>query len=402
VLSNSHVDLGVLGLLLDLLLLLLALHDAVLHSRGVALVHVLNVLRVGVALGLSLGAVSLSLDVEEKAVKLVGGVLDLLLQDLLDDRTHDLEKKGLEHVEEELVVALLHLDLKVLNVRLNLGDLEEVGLRVVLAGLVSCLHLNLEAEAGATHEDVHNTLVGDGWEALLALDVVGNIPEIHLYTRDREHDLVLVLARDGLASPAPVVVRAKLQRVGSKVITLDDEVLNDGVDHGVAVFDTRDGDVTDVLEDGREDDVAQVLEKVGLEHSLAVLILTKVKEELVDRLSELLVLRVSVELLANEFELVGDAVSVSTVAATKEAVTIIVDLVPLLVATVFEDEALLLESLADELVDASEPVPELWILVGVLVDLVDGLNQVIERGVVCETLKKSLHVGQPFVFREEA
>lgn len=117
---------------------------------------------------------------------------------------------------------------------------------------------------------------------------------------------------------------------------------------------------------------------MGLENSLTVLILTEVKEELVHRLSELLVLRVSVELLANVLELVGDAVSVSAVAAAKEAVAIIIDLVPLLIAAVFEDEALLLESLADELVDASEPVPELWILVGVLVDLVDGLDEVIK------------------------
>ena len=184
VLSDSHVDLGVAGLLLDLLLLLLALHNAVLHSRGVALVHVLEVLGVGVALGLSLRTVCLSLDVEKNAVELVGGVLDLLLQHLLNNRAHDLEKERLEHVEEKLVVALLHLDLKVLNVRLNLGDLEEVGLRVVFAGLVSGLHLDLEAEAGTAHEDVHNTLVGDRGEALLALDVVRDIPEVHLNTRN--------------------------------------------------------------------------------------------------------------------------------------------------------------------------------------------------------------------------
>jgi hypothetical protein len=78
VLSNSHVDLGILGPLLNGLLLLLALHDTMLHSRGVALVHVLEVLGVGVALGLSLGAVGLSLDVEEESIKLVGAWLQEL------------------------------------------------------------------------------------------------------------------------------------------------------------------------------------------------------------------------------------------------------------------------------------------------------------------------------------
>jgi hypothetical protein len=73
---------------------------------------------------------------------------------------------------------------------------------------------------------------------------------------------------------------------------------------------------------------------VRLEDGLAVLVLTKVKEELVDRLGKLLVLRVSVKLLANELELVGDAVGVATVAAAEETVAVVVDLVPFLVAAV--------------------------------------------------------------------
>lgn len=396
VLSDSNVDLGVLDLLLSSLLLLLTLHETMLGGIGIALVHVLDVLRVGVALGFGLGTVGLSLDVVEEAVKLVGRVLDLLLQNLLDDRAHDLEKEGLEHVEEELVVALLHLDLQVLDVRLNLGDLEEVGLRV-LAGLIGGLHLDLEAEAGTAHENVHNTLVGDGGEALLALDVVRDVPEVHLHTRDGEHDLILVLARDGLAAPAPIVVRAKLQRVGGEVVALNDEVLNNGIDHGVAVLDTWDRDVAHVLKDGREDDIAQVLHEVRLEDGLAVLVVTEVVEKLVDGLGELLVLWVGIKLLADELELISNAVSVATVAAAQEVVAVVVELVPLVVAAVLEDEALLLESLANEVVDALEPVAELWVLVGVLVNLVDGLNEVIEGGVVGETLEKCLDVGQPLV-----
>jgi hypothetical protein len=53
-------------------------------------------------------------------------------------------------------------------------------------------------------------------------------------------------------------------------------------------------------------------------------------------------------------------------------------------------------------VDASEPVLQLGVLVSVLVDLVDGLDKVVERGVVSEALEQSLEVGQPFVLGEEA
>jgi hypothetical protein len=136
---------------------------------------------------------------------------------------------------------------------------------------------------------------------------------------------------------------------------------------------------------------------VRLEDSLTVLIVTEVVEELIDGLGELLVLWVSVELLADELEFVSDTVSVATVAAAEEVVAVIVDLVPLLVAAVFENEALLLESLANEVVDAREPVTELWVLVGVLVNLVDGFNEIIEGGVVSKTLEKCLDVGQPLI-----
>src|SRR5690242_17819273 len=79
VLSNSDVDLSILGPLLHLLLLLLALHNAVLGGGSVALVHVRKMLRVGVAFGLCLGPVGFLLDIVEVAVDLVDRVLDLLL-----------------------------------------------------------------------------------------------------------------------------------------------------------------------------------------------------------------------------------------------------------------------------------------------------------------------------------
>jgi hypothetical protein len=69
---------------------------------------------------------------------------------------------------------------------------------------------------------------------------------------------------------------------------------------------------------------------VRLEGRLAVLVVSEVKEELVDRLSKGLVLGVGIELLSDELELVRNAISVATVAATEQAVTLVVDAVPLL------------------------------------------------------------------------
>jgi len=51
---------------------------------------------------------------------------------------------------------------------------------------------------------------------------------------------------------------------------------------------------------------------------------------------------------------------------------------------------LLLEAAADECIEFSEEALEFRVLVGVSVDLVDGIEEVIERGVVGESLQKGL------------
>ena len=83
-------------------------------------------------------------------VRLGDGVLDLLLQNLLDDRPKDGEHDGREEIEEQLVLRLLELDLEVLDVHDDSFHLEEV----LSVARVSRGHLSLEAEALSAHEDV--------------------------------------------------------------------------------------------------------------------------------------------------------------------------------------------------------------------------------------------------------
>lgn len=67
-----------------------------------------------------------------------------------------------------------------------------------------------------------------------------------------------------------------------------------------------------------------------------------------------------------------------------------VKLVPLLIRLVLENVALLLEATADECIEFSEEALEFRVLVGVSVDLVDGIEEVVERSVVGESLQKGL------------
>lgn len=241
VLGDSHVDLLVGS---DLILLLLALGELLLGSGCIALVDVLDVLRVGVLLGLLLGSLGLLVDTIEHLIELVNVVANLLLGNLLDSRTHNLKKKRLEDVEQKLVVGLLQLDVHVLDVNVDGVDLEEV----LAVSFVCSLHGDLEAQASTTEEDIHDTLISNTGEALLLLDVVADIAKVALDARDGKHDLVLVLAGNRLAAPAPVVVAAELQDVGSEVVTLKNKVLDNGIHHGIRVLDTGDGDVTNGLE----------------------------------------------------------------------------------------------------------------------------------------------------------
>jgi hypothetical protein len=64
--------------------------------------------------------------------------------------------------------------------------------------------------------------------------------------------------------------------------------------------------------------------------------------------------------------------------------------VPLVGRSIIHDVTGLLETLADVGVDAFEPILELAIIVGITVNLVDGIEEVIKRGRVGETLNECL------------
>ena len=199
-----------------------------------------------------------------------------------------------------------------------------------------------EAETLAMEHNIHDTLVGDGWEAGLLLDVVGNILEIHLNARGSNHDLILVLAANLTTAKAVVIVIAKLEDVREEVVTLNDQVLDDSINHRIGNFDTWDGDISSVLEDTRDDHIDKIFDQVRLECGLAIVVGTEIVEELLHRIGKSLVLWVLVELVTKEFELVHDAVGVVPVALAEQEVSLVVESVPLLCGFILENIALLL------------------------------------------------------------
>lgn len=172
------------------------------------------------------------------------------------------------------MVGLDQLDLKVLNVHINLVNLKEVLAVLIVGGR----QLQAEAEPIAGHLDVSNTSVRDGREALLAFDIEANIAQIHLDTGDFDVDRVPVGARNLLAAPTEVVVAGDFEDVGHEVVALQNQILNDSIYLGIRVLDAGDGNVCDPLEGSRDDDLCQVLKEMRLEDCLAIFVLTEVGE----------------------------------------------------------------------------------------------------------------------------
>lgn len=237
-LCHSNVGLLVGSHLLGLLLLL---RELLLSRSVVAVVDVGSVLRV--VLGLSSGALGLLLDLVAKLVKLVALVLDGLLNSLLQRSSNNLEHDGLQNREEQLVVGLLDLDLNLGKVNVDLLNLEVVLTVLLLSGG----DLHLKGEAVAREDDVSNTSVGERGEALLALDVEADVAKVHLDASDLDLHGLVVLVGNLLATPAEVVLAGNLEDVGSKVVTLKDKVLDDGIELRISVLDSRNGNIGNVL-----------------------------------------------------------------------------------------------------------------------------------------------------------
>jgi hypothetical protein len=195
-----------------------------------------------------------------------------------------------------------------------------------------------------------------------------------------------------LAAPLEVVVAAKLQHVRSKIVSLNDKVLDDSIEGWVRVFDTRDWNITNVLEDSRENDVGNICEKMLLEGRLTTLVISKIEEELLETVAELLAEGVSSELVAEELDLIDKTVGVGSISLTEKEVSSVIESVTLIVGGVLENVSLLLEALANISVKVLEPLAELGIVIRILVDLIKSIEKIVRRSAVGKSLNQKLEV----------
>lgn len=223
--------------------------------------------------------------------------------------------------------------------------------------------------------------------------------QVGLDARNVNRELVLVATLHVLAAISEMVVAGDVHNVGQDVISLNDEVTDDNVNVSAGELNVGDGDVADALNDLGDDNIAKISEQVWLELRLAIFVLAQIREELVHGLCELLVERIIVKLVAEELDLIEKSVAVVLVAITEEEVALVVQFVPLFSGLIFHDETLLLQALANVGVEVFKEPSELWVLVGITVDGIDSVKQVIHGGVVGETFEDNLQVCQRWTTR---
>lgn len=131
-----------------------------------------------------------------------------------------------------------------------------------------------------------------------------------------------------------------------------------------------------------------------LELRLAVLVVSEILEQLIDGFRERLVLWILIELLSDEFELLYNPVGVILVALAEEESALVVEPVAFFGGGVLNDIALLLQAAADILVEIFEPLLELWVALGILVNLIERVCQIVKGGAVGKALKQFLCIRQ--------
>jgi hypothetical protein len=97
-----------------------------------------------------------------------------------------------------------------------------------------------------------------------------------------------------------------------------------------------------------------------------------------------------VKLLPKEFEFIGNTVSVTAITMSKQVMAVVVDLVPLFVGGIIHNEALLFQTLPNVAIKLLEPILQFRVAISIPVQLIDRVDEIVERGAIRKSLQQSL------------
>jgi hypothetical protein len=327
-------------------------------------------------------------DLEQLLVSLIqsgsDGGRDGGLDSLLDDAGGGASDK----LVKQIVLGVSDGPFEGVNVNLDVVDLEDS-----VSSTSDTLNLDINGHTLARDDNVGETVVRKLGESSLLSERKGDVSDVGLGLRggdseERVRGLESLLDRR-VRAELDSLVGLNLDNVGDNVGSREDQVLDDQVDLVVRVLGSRNGDVTDSSNNLGENLGSNVLPQLGLEGEVALLVEEQVLGEPLDVVTETLVERVIGEGGEPELDLVGQSLLVSPVLLGEEVLSGLSELLALLLAVILEDVAGLEQASSDKLVEVGEPVSEVRVVLGVGVDLVESLDDVVHGLSVGESLEES-------------
>jgi len=366
------------GSLLGLLLLLLGLVSLL----GV---QVLESLSSGGLVRL-LGVINSVSDLDELVVEVTDsspdGVVDSGHDGLLDDTSSD----ALDKLVEQVVLGVSDGEGEGVNLSVDRVDSDEG-----VSSLLDRLELDIDRHTLTGKDNIGDTVVLELGPSGLSSEGESNISDVGLDLRHAQSELVVV----SVHRLVELVVRRELEgvvaldadNVGEEVGSRKDEVLDDKVDVGVGELGSGDGNVANLPDEGREENVSDVIPQVRLEGKVTLRVEEQILGESLHVITQSPVEGIVVHSSEEQLDLIGQVLPVVTVLVLEEVLAGLLEVLGLSVRVILEDVSGLEKDSVSVVVKLGPPLRELLVVLGISVDLVKRVLHAIHGLAVGESLE---------------
>lgn len=166
------------------------------------------------------------------------------------------------------------------------ADVNEVGLEDSVPSILDRLKLDVNRDTLSSKNNIGQTVIRKLGPSALTPKGKGNISNVGLDLTETQSELVVLvvhgLVQLGVRAESERVERLNVDNVGEEVRTRKDQVFDDQVDTVVGVLSAGDGNVVDLLEEHRQQNLSNIVPKLGLEGKVTLVVEEQVLAESLD------------------------------------------------------------------------------------------------------------------------
>lgn len=166
------------------------------------------------------------------------------------------------------------------------ADVNEVGLEDSVPSVLDRLKLDVNRDTLSSKNNIGQTVIRKLGPSALTPKGKGNISNVGLDLTETQSELVVLvvhgLVQLGVRAESERVERLNVDNVGEEVRTRKDQVFDDQVDTVVGVLSAGDGNVVDLLEEHRQQNLSNIVPKLGLEGKITLVVEEQVLAESLD------------------------------------------------------------------------------------------------------------------------